>query len=220
MRKQILAQLKKQYPGVSEKVLGLIANKLAKTVTEENGIEEAITALDEGPISIREYADFLQRDGDARVQAALAKVKKATDENPDDDDDAGASSGKAGKSSTDQDGDMPAWAKKLFGVVEGLVAEKTTTSMREKLAAAVGKDVPEKFYSRIALPEKEEDIQELAEAIKSDWKEIAPASITGKNKGLLNLAAPVNGVTDGTDDKVDDSVTEYAKRKVEAAKAQ
>ncbi len=219
MRKQILAQLRKQFTGVSEKVLGLIADKLAKTVTEESGIEDAITALDEGPISIKEYADFLQRDGDARVQAALAKVKKATGEDPDDDE-TETSTGKAGKASAGNGEEMPAWAKKLFGVVEGLVAEKTTTSMKSKLAEAVGKDVPEKFYSRIALPEKEEDIQALAQEIQADWKEIAPASATTKSKGLLNLTAPSSGVAATTDDKVDDSVAEYAKRKVDAAKTQ
>ena len=81
---KILAQLVKDYPGLSKHVLGLIADKLAAKVTDESEIEGAIAELENTPISIKDYADFLQKETDRRVAAAAAS-KKADEEETDDD---------------------------------------------------------------------------------------------------------------------------------------
>ena len=160
-RKQILAQLKAKHPGVSEKVLGLIADKLVAKVTAEDEIEGVITELDNLPISIKDYADFLQKEGDRRVTEATRKPKEGELTPP------------APAGIPD---DAPEYVKELLGVVktlgsqvETLVKEKHTGSIKSKLAAAIGTDVPETFYKRIALPEKDEDVEALAEEIKADW---------------------------------------------------
>src|SRR5690606_19840109 len=81
MYEKILAQLVAKNAGVSKVVLGLIAKKLAEKVTEEDQIEGAISEYEtNSPVSIKEYADLLQQEGDKRVSEALKKQK--TDPTP------------------------------------------------------------------------------------------------------------------------------------------
>ena len=90
MYEKILAQLMAKNPGVSKVILGLIAKKIAEKVTEENQIEGAITEYESNsPVTIAEYADLLQKEGDKRVATALKKAKedKPTDPEPDPKDD-------------------------------------------------------------------------------------------------------------------------------------
>lgn len=72
----IIAQLVAKNPGVSKTVLGLIAKKLADKVTEESQIEGAIADFEKNSVvSIKDYADLLQTEGDKRVSDALKKAK-------------------------------------------------------------------------------------------------------------------------------------------------
>ncbi|RNL50776.1 hypothetical protein [Pedobacter jejuensis] len=207
-RKQILAQLRKANPGVPEAILGLIADKIAKKVTAEDQIEGEIQELEDGPISIKEYADFVQKTGDKRVQDALAKAKKGlSTEEEEVETPAGPKAGD----------EVPAWAQSLITEVKSLRAEKTATSIKSKLSEAVGKDVPEAFYNLVQLPDNEEKVQELAEKIQENWKTLNPGQQTN-NRGLRNFKAPISGVTETQDEgKVDDSILAYTKQKVEAA---
>jgi hypothetical protein len=54
-------------------VLGLLAEKLEPTVSEESQIEAAVTALENSPIKPADYAAFVQKEGDRRVNDALKK---------------------------------------------------------------------------------------------------------------------------------------------------
>lgn len=81
MYEKILAQLVSKNPGVSKTVLGLIAEKLAERVTDENQIEGVISDFEtNSPVSIKDYAELLQKEGDRRVSDALKK--KSTDPAP------------------------------------------------------------------------------------------------------------------------------------------
>ncbi|MGN5953211.1 hypothetical protein ACP6L2_01225 [Sphingobacterium lactis] len=74
MWEKILAQLISKNPGVSKAVLTLIAQKLAGKVTEESQIEGAISDFEANSVlSIKDYADFVQKDGDTRVGEAKKK---------------------------------------------------------------------------------------------------------------------------------------------------
>lgn len=71
MWEKILAQLAAKHSGVSKAVLTMIAKKLAEKVTEESGIEGAITDFEaNSTLSIKDYADFVQQEGDKRVGEA------------------------------------------------------------------------------------------------------------------------------------------------------
>ncbi len=77
MYDKILAQLLVRNPGVSKIVLGLLADKMASKITEENQIEGVIKEYENNSlISVAEYAALVQKEGDKRVSDALKKVKK------------------------------------------------------------------------------------------------------------------------------------------------
>lgn len=79
----ILAQLTAKHSGVSKAVLGLLAKKLAEKVTEESQIEGAISDFEaNSPMTIKEYADFVQAEGDKRVTDALKKKEEPTPPTP------------------------------------------------------------------------------------------------------------------------------------------
>lgn len=70
MKEKILIELKKKYSGLSNELLGHIATSMATKVTADDQIQGAIDELDKMPISIPDYAAFLQKDGDKRVSEA------------------------------------------------------------------------------------------------------------------------------------------------------
>lgn len=70
MKEKILAELKKKYSGLSNELLGLIADKLAVKITTDEQIRGGIDELENLPISLPDYATFLQKEGDRRVSTA------------------------------------------------------------------------------------------------------------------------------------------------------
>jgi hypothetical protein len=185
MREKILAQLVTKYPGVSKQALGLIADKLAKKVTEESGIEQSITDFDNA-VSITEYAAELQREGDRRVGDAKKEWEKKkpkpaagndkTETNTDDPPPSGD--------------DAPAWAKTLMQQVQTLTAEKMQGSIKSKVAEKLKDKVPEKFYGKWALPSKEEDIETFVSTVEKDWTDFKQEQV---NAGLMSATPPAGG---------------------------
>jgi hypothetical protein len=210
MRNKIFAELVKKFPGLDKKFLGLIADKLAKKVTEESGIEQAITDYDNAA-SIQELATDFQKEGDRRVTDAKKEwekqhPKKGKDKTEDDDediddedvDDSKDGGGKSTKKSPDR---TPAWAKDLMAKVDSLQKEKTQSTIKQK-AADLLKDVPEKFWNKRALPEKEEDLQAFADDVNADFAELVKES-SDKGLTVLSTAKPSAGGSGGggTDNK-------------------
>lgn len=131
MKAKLILELKKRLPNVSATVLGLFADKLSTKITDESQIETTIDEFEaSSPISISDYADFIQRESDRRVTDAVKKSKgektKTTTET---------------ETKVETTDDMPAWAKALVAstqsLAQGLQAiqeGKVATTRREQYA--------------------------------------------------------------------------------------
>jgi hypothetical protein len=190
---QILAKLVTKYPGLQKTFLGLLADKMAVKVTEESGIDEAITALDNAPISITDLAADFQKEGDRRVTAAEAVWKK---KNP--------PAKPADKTDDDEPTDppkgdeMPSWAKGLLTEIQTLKSEKQQNTIQSQLKEKL-KDVnPLVSWNDWALPNKEEDIAPFIEKVQARHTEIEKTLV---DKGLSALGQPKTGSSGGAWDK-------------------
>lgn len=199
MREKILAQLVIKFPGVSKQFLGLTADKIAKKVTEESGIDQAITDYDNA-VSISELATDFQKHGDSRVGEAQKLWEKKnppkapkTDDPKEDDD-------------TPPADKMPAWAKGLMESVTALTREKAQTTVKQK-ATELLKEVPAEFWNGRAIPDKEDDLQTFVESVTTDYGTFKQGLI---DKGLMQQTPPGGGAgADGvvkTDAKATDAV--------------
>lgn len=184
MREKILAQLKAKFSGVSHKALGLIADKLAKKVTEESGIEQAITDFDNA-ISIKDFADDLQREGDTRVGDAKKEWEKNNPKPP-------AATPPKHDDQPKPD-EVPAWAKTLTDQIASLTRERNQGTIAGK-AKDLLKDVPAEFWNGRTLPEKEEDLQTFVEAVTKDYNALTQSLV---NKGLMSATPPAGGGGNG-----------------------
>lgn len=185
MREKILAQLIAKHAGVSKTALGLIADKLAKKVTEESGIEQAITDFDNA-VSITEYAADLQREADKRVGEAKKEWDK---KNPPKKDPPKTEEGE----DPPKNDDTPAWAKSLMDEVKQLKTEKVQGGMKTK-ATELLKEVPAHFWNGRALPEKEEDLQTFVDSISADYTAFTQHLV---DKGLMTATPPGGGGESG-----------------------
>jgi len=204
-KKQILAQLRRANPGVSEKVLGLIADKLAAKVTAEDQIEGAIAELVENsPISIADYAELLQREGDRRVTEATKKPAKPGDDV--------VPSGDDPEPNTEI-GKLTQLVGTLAQAVNGLVKEKTVTTIKSKMEQRLTDEKIPLFLLKGRVPETEEEIEDVLLDIKQDWSGHSQETSTKK---LQSLKPPVNGVKVTEEEVVDPDVADYAKRKMDS----
>lgn len=194
LKDKILAQLVTKYAGVSKKALGLIADKLAKKVTEESGIDQAITDFDNA-YPITDFAADLQREGDSRVGEAKKEWEKKTPpkkdppktEDPNDD--------------PPKPDDMPAWAKGLMEQVSAIAREKNQGTIKSK-AKDLLKEVPETFWGGRSLPEKDEDLQTWVDGVSKDYEAFKQTLV---DQGLMSATPPAGGGgTPGADGKVNE----------------
>lgn len=193
MREKILAQLVAKFPGVSKQFLGLVADKLAVKVTEEDKIPGSITELDNLPVSITDLASEFQKEGDRRVTEAAKKTKTPEPAKPN------TGTDKTEPANSQANDDMPAWAKTLTEEIKSLRTEKVQSSMKTKLTEGL-KDskIPAKFYEKIPLPEKEEDLPAFIEGIKADYTEMKQELV---NTGFSQQTPPVGGIPGSTGTK-------------------
>jgi len=141
MRKQILEALKAKFEGVSEKVLGRIADRLANTVTTAEEVKTAVDGVT--------FQQVLDSYGDSRAteaqQTAVQNYEKKY----------GLKDGKAVGADTAEehnnsqptgngDDEMPAWAKaiiesnKALGEqVKAMQGERVTANRREQLSQII-----------------------------------------------------------------------------------
>jgi len=180
LREKILAQLIAKHSGVSKKALGLIADKLAKKVTDESGIDEAITTFDNA-VGIKEFADDLQREGDSRVGEAKKEWEKKTPPKP-------PKTDEPGEEPNPKD-DTPAWAKTLLDKVDRLEREKAVGTNASKAEAAL-KDVPKSFWKGRTIPEKEEELQAFIDSVNTDFSAFKQEQI---DAGLMQATPPTGG---------------------------
>lgn len=204
MREKILAQLVSKYAGVSKNALGLLADKLAKKVTEESGIEQAITDLDNA-YPITEFAADLQREADRRVGDAKKEWEKKNPPTPPKLDNPPIND-------PPKPDEMPAWAKTLVDQVANLTKEKAHGTIQAK-AKELLKDVPEVIWKGRALPENEDGLDGFVQEVTKDYNDYKQDQI---NKGLMSATPPAgsgDGKPSGGGDKkaIDANIVEWAK---------
>jgi hypothetical protein len=163
MRTKILEALKARFSGVNEQILSRIAERLAKTVTTDEGVQPAVDGVT--------FQQVIDAEADRRAteasQTAVVNYEKkhslkegkpvegggqATQTEP--------ASGAGGNEGT------PAWAKAIIDSnrvlnekLAALEGEKVTSSRKQKLDAVIGKlpDNLRKPYGRISLKDMAED---------------------------------------------------------------
>ena len=189
MKVKILAQLKKQFPGVSNNLLDKVASVLEKTVTKEEDIE---TAVNNAAGLVQEFSAFHQSEADRRVTEAVQKREtelraelekkepKPGDANPD---------------------EVPPWAKAfiesnkvLTEKLAGLESANTQKSLSEKLVAALTeKKIPATFFNTAIQGKTFKDEAEMtsfAATIETAFNTFLQDSV---NSGLMQQPAPVLG---------------------------
>lgn len=166
MKQRILDALKVKFVGVSDTILSRIADKLAKTVTTDDGVQPAVDGVT--------FQQVIDAEADRRAteatQTAVSNYEKKHSLKEGKPVDGG---GQAGNTEPDKDkdkeganGDTPAWAKALIesnkalgDKLAALEGEKVATSRKQKLDVVIEK-LPENFkkpYSHIPLKDMTDD---------------------------------------------------------------
>lgn len=186
---------------LSKTFLDQVATSIAAGITEESEIEGKITELD---FMITATAN----EGNRRATEAATKAKAAAAPATDDEDEDEPAAAKPKVKAPTPDANT-ALLQQLLEKVTKLESEKSQTSIKDKFVAAIGKDIPEAFYKRIALPETEEEVDALAEEVKADWTALkqdknnlglggdAPRSAGGPAGAAAPSDAEIESLADG-----------------------
>jgi hypothetical protein len=204
LKEKILAELRKKYPGLSSSVLGLLAEKLEPTTTEESQIEGAVAALENLPIKPSDYAAFLQKESDRRVTEALRKKTPETEPKPKEDE-------------TDPKDPTSKLAKQLEALQQKLDSFERKESQRtieQKLHDKLKeKKIPAQF-ARGILIEKEEDLETAVLEAETSYQEVKQHFT---NAGLITGLPKPGGTgapagTDKTAAQVDADIKAWAEK--------
>ena len=158
MRKEILDALKAKFPGVSDSVLGRIADKLAKTATTAEQVTTAVEGVTIQQV-IESYGDSRATEASNTARENAVKdyesryglkdgVKVTNNTNN------GGEQPTGGSATNPTGGDeTPAWAKTLLERIGRLEASKTTETRKQQLNAIIGKlpETTRKAYERLPL---------------------------------------------------------------------
>lgn len=179
MRKKIIEMLATKFEGVSENILGRIADKVAKTVESENDLEDAV-----GKVT---FQSVLESYADSRVteaqKTAVENYKKKHNivEEPI----MHTTAESADKSSEQKFDDIPAWAKGIIesnkaleAKIKGIESEKVGISRKAKLQQVVA-DLPKalgnrymKDFDRLQFQD-DEDFQNWIDEISPEIADVA-----------------------------------------------
>lgn len=191
MKSKILAELVKKFPGLSKEFLGFIASKLEAKVTEESGIEGAITELDK-VLPIKDQADFFQSESDRRVTAAKKKFdedhkKKEEEEQTEEVDETDPADKKKKKK-------PEAISKEDLTKLETRIAAFEKKEAEAKLNDLLKNSLSEKKiplrYLRGRVLESEDKLAGMLTEIEKDWTEDKQALI---NEGYSGSRPPLGG---------------------------
>lgn len=152
MKELILNALKAKFEGVSDSILGRIADKLAETVTTAEGVDAAVAGVS--------FSQVLERYGDSRATEAQQTAVKNYEKKYGLKDGKAVDPNQGGDPKPDTGDDVPAWAKAIIDSNKTLTdrlnrmdGERTTETRKQQLSAIVSK-LPEairKPYERISL---------------------------------------------------------------------
>lgn len=221
MKQKVLDSLKAKFEGVSDKILGRIADKLAKTVDTQEQIATAVEGVT--------FQQVLESYGDSRAteatQTAVAnyeakhglkdgkvvqKPKPITESDTDND------NGKAGDN-------IPDWAQKLIESNKNLVeqvrtmqGEKITATRREQLSKIVSTLPPSvrKAYERTPVEGiTDEEFESLKGEITSEAEEIAKETTA---RGVVFGRPTIQGGTKTQQSTADNGGNEATEDEAEA----
>lgn len=211
MKEKILAQLKLKFAGVQNVLLGLIADKLSGTVTEESAIDQAIADLGKSPISITDLGKLLQAEGDKRAtEAATTREttlkekfnfveKEKTKGDPD-----------QKKGEPDENPTLQAIAD-LKKEIADMKNEKVRGTLRNQAIEALkGKSVPENYYKKIIEAKefaKEDEITAFVDEIANSYKAFEQDLV---DQGFSRVPKPLGSINK---EGVSESVTTFIEMK-------
>lgn len=202
MEKKILDALTEKYTGVKESILRRVANKLAKTVENEDDIATAVEGA---------FSDVLEAYGDQRAtdaqKTAVANYErkhglkdgKAIGDEPDDEPTTGEKGGD----------DTPAWAKRLMDANEALQkrldkmdGERTQNSRKsiiDKLIEPLPASIRKAYQRQQLASMSEEEFTSLQDEIKAEVDEIN-SDLSSKG-AIFGKPGATGGHTDGNKNK-------------------
>lgn len=210
---QLKAKARTLGVNLSQKRIDAIADRLHKKNPD-------LTEVADHDARIDDFHELQPLDEIARTDDRLRTLEKPkpaakpkAETTDDDDNDEPGNNPKPKK-----DDEVPAWAKELIGTVQTLAKEKTLTTIKSKVADKLkDKGIPDSFYKRWTLPEKDEDVDQFVQDIESDWKELKQ---TENNQGLQNSSgAPAGSRGGGKAGEVDSDLLNFSKRQNEKAVA-
>jgi hypothetical protein len=197
MKEKILARFKAKFPAVnlSKVRLDALAAKLEPKITDESQIDAQLDALNDA------YAFEDIAKSDDQIRDLNGKLKKAADPaKPKDKTDADESKPDADKS-LELPADTPPWAKtviesnnKVLQRIAAIEGDKVKGTIKEKATAAL-KKVPQSYWSKRALPEKEEDLETFVKEVNEDYSAF--------KKELVSQGLAVQEEVGGSDDSGD-----------------
>jgi len=214
MKEKILAQLKTKYAGVQTSLLGLVADKLSATVTEDSAIEGALANLEQLPVSITDFAKMLQTEGDRRATEAATTRETSLKE-------------KFNFTAKQAENPLPATPpanegndetakaiQQLKAELDAMKQKEIFAGLKSKAAEALKtKKVPEKFFDSIIASKEfktDEEVNGVVETIATNWTDFQQELV---DKGLSGIPKPAFG--NPNQSGISAGVEEYVKSKSE-----
>ena len=205
MRKEILDALKAKFPGVSDSVLGRIADKLAKTATTAEQVKTAVEGVTIQQV-IESYGDSRATEASNTARENAVKdyesryglkdgVKVTNNTNN------GGEQPTGGSATNPTGGDeTPAWAKTLLERIGRLETSKTTETRKQQLNAIIGKlpETTRKAYERLPLDKySDEEFMTMLGEVTTEVEGIVDE--TQARGGVFGKPSATGGTTQQTE---------------------
>lgn len=205
MRKEILDALKAKFPGVSDSVLGRIADKLAKTATTAEQVKTAVEGVTIQQV-IESYGDSRATEASNTARENAVKdyesryglkdgVKVTNNTNN------GGEQPTGGSATNPTGGDeTPAWAKTLLERIGRLETSKTTETRKQQLNAIIGKlpETTRKAYERLPLDKySDEEFTTMLGEVTTEVEGIVDE--TQARGGVFGKPSATSGTTQQTE---------------------
>lgn len=205
MRKEILDALKAKFPGVSDSILGRIADKLAKTATTAEQVKTAVEGVTIQQV-IESYGDSRATEASNTARENAVKdyesryglkdgVKVTNNTNN------GGEQPTGGSATNPTGGDeTPAWAKTLLERIGRLETSKTTETRKQQLNAIIGKlpETTRKAYERLPLDKySEEEFTTMLGEVTTEVEGIVDE--TQARGGVFGKPSATSGTTQQTE---------------------
>lgn len=158
MKKELLEALKAKFVGVSDTILGRIADKLAKTATTAEQVKTAVEGVTLQQV-IESYGDSRATEASNTAREKAIKDYETRYNLKDGTSIDTTNGGSAATGTTSGGDDTPAWVKAITERLDRIESARTTETRTQQLNAVIGK-LPEhvrKAYERIPVDKYSSD---------------------------------------------------------------